>query len=390
MDTRFGSGCLYYAFSILALWTTSTTAYIQLAWNSTHSFGPDGPWNAVVVGVDYTASRGRRNINLLPLRPASYFPMLWAIGAQTCEEYPAHDSCGIGGTLEVGPAAYTANASSYVAFTDAPGGWRYNLTGYQSGAIVELTPGQEVSNANIGISNISANTYYPSGIQSGLEIGFLNLGDPTYDQSTRDNIPLYLYRKGLIQSPLYSLHIGSAPLKYQGSLIFGGYDRNRVIGPVITTIAGGLGAVQLVDIVIGVETGGSPFNFSSKPGLLLPGSSTASSLPAQVYPEVPYIALPPDAVDAITSNLPVHFDSKSGYYLWNTHDAAYSNIVSSAAYLGFEFASATGNIVIKVSSFKRSTSTIRTTTCGNFRGCLTLLSPCWSRRLPASTSYKLT
>jgi hypothetical protein len=109
------------------------------------------------------------------------------------------------------------------------------------------------------------------------------------------------------------------------------------------------GDVQVIDIMIGVETGASPFDFGAQSGLV----SSATPLTALLQPEVPYIFMPPVTVEAIASNLPVTLDSRSGYYLWNTQDPLYARIVSSPAYLGFVFSSVsasgvTGNTTIKV------------------------------------------
>ena len=151
------------------------------------------------------------------------------------------------------------------------------------------------------------------------------------------------------QSDTYSLHIGAASLDYPGSLIFGGYDRGRVVGPVITYNPYSL--LRLLDVVIDVEVGESPFEFGSKSGILSPGSATLQPLSTFASPQVPYIFLPPEVVTAITSLLPVKFAPSASYYLWDTSDERYARIMSSSAYLGFVFPSTTGpagNVTIKV------------------------------------------
>lgn len=160
-----------------------------------------------------------------------------------------------------------------------------------------------------------------------------------------------LYQSGLLQSDSFGLQIGAASLHYPGSLIFGGYDRGRAIGPVTTYNAEGIsGDVQLLGVTIGVETGGSPFESMSYDGLLV--SSTGSSpIAALVKPEFPYIFLPQATINAIVSKLPVTFHSKSGYYLWDTSNSSYERIVNSPAYLGFAFpsnAANAANVTIKV------------------------------------------
>lgn len=63
----------------------------------------------------------------------------------------------------------------------------------------------------------------------------------------------------------------------------------------------------------------------------------------------PYIFLPHATVDAITRKLPVYFDDHSKYYLWNTTDPSYVDVVTSPSYLGFVFPGEAGsNVTIKV------------------------------------------
>ena len=131
--------------------------------------------------------------------------------------------------------------------------------------------------------------------------------------------------------------------------MFGGFDKGRAIGPPTTW---GDAPPQLLDIVMGVETGGSPFSgFSQKSGLLLDNTSTHNQLPVFPDPLAPYLHLPRDTCDNLAKYLPVYFDMNSGYYLWNTSDPTYTNITSSAGYLGFVFPPATGDtddVTIKV------------------------------------------
>ena len=186
----------------------------------------------------------------------------------------------------------------------------------------------------------------------GLELGFIALGSSPYTFKTSP--PYAALEDNYIVSNSYGLHIGSAALGYPGSLIWGGYDKGRIIGPVVSHNGAGFGDVTLRDIVIGVEVGASPFPFASRSGLLLSGGDgnpTQQPLPTVLYPDIPYIFLPRPAMEAIVENLPVTL--KGGYYLWNTDDPAYRKIVTSPAYLGFVFPSTSGtltnaNITIKV------------------------------------------
>ncbi|KKA16133.1 Aspartic protease, partial [Rasamsonia emersonii CBS 393.64] len=117
------------------------------------------------------------------------------------------------------------------------------------------------------------------------------LGAPRYNTSYTENdgrpplnttfINSYLYTNGggkAIPSYSYGLHIGSAALNIPGSLFLGGYDQSRALEPVsaqpyTSAEPGGSFAIELLDIEIGVATGGSPWNFTNKTGLLIQGDS---------------------------------------------------------------------------------------------------------------------
>ncbi|KAK3680801.1 Nucleolar GTP-binding protein 1 [Vermiconidia calcicola] len=205
------------------------------------------------------------------------------------------------------------------------------------------------------------NQTLPNGNQVDLELGFFALGaeDDQYQEFTLGGttaetyavnawvMPGYFYNKSITESYSFSLHIGSTAFNYPGSMLFGGYDKGRAIGPA-TTYADTKPPLQ--DIVLGVETGGSPWDFDSKDNLLLTNTSSHDSITVTPEPMVPYLHLPKQTCDNLAKYLPVSKDS-SGYYLWNTADPTYKNITTSAAYLGFVFPPATGgtqDVTIKV------------------------------------------
>ena len=163
----------------------------------------------------------------------------------------------------------------------------------------------------------------------------------------------WLFNQSQTLSYSYGLHIGSAAFNYPGSLIFGGWDKGRAIGPGTTF---GATSPQLLDVSLGVEAGASPFASNlnmplPKTGLLLSNANTSTTLPARPDPLVPYIYLPGGTCAALAARLPVTFDASSGYYFWNTSDPAYARITTSPAWLGFTFPPAPGNtanVLIKV------------------------------------------
>jgi len=187
----------------------------------------------------------------------------------------------------------------------------------------------------------------PNGTQYSAAVGNLALGAEVSNQSwvvgnTLVNGSLltnYLFDHGVVPSSSYGLHIGSAALRIPGSLYVGGYDKLRVVGPVSAQAYGQASLpIDLIDISIGVATGGSPFNFTSKTGLLAEGnSSLAPKLSVEVDSKEPYLYLPQSTYQAIAANLPVTYSPDLGLYLWNMADPLYNKIVPSPAYLGFTF-----------------------------------------------------
>jgi hypothetical protein len=107
-----------------------------------------------------------------------------------------------------------------------------------TGGNSQTSPNSSVAAVNIG------NQTLPNGNQIDLEIGALALGADDQQQVFTLNsnkvgqneidawiFPGYLYNKSLSNSYSFSLHIGSTAFDYTGSMLFGGYDKGRAIGP---------------------------------------------------------------------------------------------------------------------------------------------------------------
>lgn len=193
---------------------------------------------------------------------------------------------------------------------------------------------------------------YPDGTNYPVSVGFLSLGAPKLTHSVVDYtytfnlLAGWLYSKGGVNklpSYSYGMHVGSVNPDIPGSLILGGYDRNRVLGNVSSQnvdTANGQGKLSIVlqDIGIGVAAGGSPFGYTSKTGLLRQGSSgTSRWQTVEIDATKPYLYLPPSTCDAIATELPVTFNESLGLYFWDTPDARFKDITSSPAYLSFTF-----------------------------------------------------
>lgn len=322
---------------------------------SDKKFGPDGPWQAVSVrvgGNDSQLGLEVQHTENIALYPGHKWRTV-TISDLLCERLD-DDTCTQTGTWDPDPEEFMNNIISFEEdyINEAAG---IELSPVKTRALGLTIGPKTVWNTTLGTAE-GGGIKYPNGA-IGAPIGFLSLGATNGDSRQffafgpeRGNginasiFPGQLYEEGQITSYTYGLHIGSAAFDYPGSLVFGGFNKGRVIGPV-TTFSNSE-TIPLLDIGIGVEFGDSPFEFKAKDRLL-------SSGPMDAFPDpvAPYISLPRKTCDAITDLLPVTFDDDLKYYLWNTDDPQYFRIVSSPAYLSFTFPPTPGgsnNIIIKV------------------------------------------
>ena len=340
-----------------------------MQWNTSHFFGPDGPWQAVPLRIGWP----EQLINLYP--GGAWSTIL--LTPDICDNISLCPAAEAGlydpyGSDKIAPS--TANHNLYNGtnnFTLDPSGAKAAMN--LKGEIVSMTDrmtfdtqdgGLTISNVSIAAAT-SANFTMPDQSTHALQVGFLALGGKdnlqTF-QSTTPDVPTYvanllpgwLTMNGQTPSNSWGLHIGSVSSKIAGSLVFGGYDRSRVIGDVITsemTETSGDLFVDLVDIGIGIDSGASPFASSSINGLLQsdsPGTAGTGKTRMQADPTVPYIYLPVNSCREIVKHLPVTYSSAIDLYLWQTNDPAFSRILSSPSFLSFIFQGTTSNVTIKV------------------------------------------
>ena len=164
----------------------------------------------------------------------------------------------------------------------------------------------------------------PNGTNYSSQVGTLSLGAtgtqafsnvPNYGEVDSNNVPTFDANNGYIPSDSFGLYYGSVPPNQVGSLVFDGYDQSRVLGDAAAfdfvdgnnqIIAG------LLDIQIGVETGGTPFNSSSPypglssetntsyiTGLLQQNASFHDGQPTIINPIVPYMFMSPETCSNI-------------------------------------------------------------------------------------------
>lgn len=332
------------------------------------SYGPDGPWAAVTLEIGTPPQA----VDLLPggswmtnvlekgicnntaecsAEDAGLYDYLasdtWVRKAGTgqIEGISMKNIVGADHSVERGSARWTFDT---VRFQAEDGG-----AGYTVPIMLENFDMLVISKAEQSL---------PDGSKYPLTIGKLALGAPAKNQSWNDApnpqwngtlITSATYQQKRTQSNSYSLHVGSPSMQLPGSLVLGGYHKERALGPVsYQPYAIDSLPIDLLDISIGVAEGAPPFNFTSKSGLLAEGdSSFEAGLQVTVDATQPYLYLPPTTCAALASHLPVKFQPKYGVYFWNTKDPQYEKIITSPSYLGFTFRESTSvstNITIKV------------------------------------------
>jgi len=316
---------------------------------STQSYGPDGPWQAVTVGVGTPAQ-------FVPLYPGGF----WSsniLNVSVCTNTTTTTCYGNPANLVNSTAsntfsqyAVTGGMVNFSASASNPGLVQAGVMGlgFDSLTLNDFPqPIQVIQSFDMYIVN-EGYSVFPDGSKYPLEVGSLSLGAPDLNQTfvigdgSRVNgtqLPNYLHSIGQIPSSSYGLHIGSATMGIPGSLFVGGYDQSRVMGPVSTQpYTNNWLPIDLLDIGIGVAEGQSPFSFGTKSGYLARNNATIGvALEVWVDPTIPYLYLPQSSCDSIAADLPVKFDSRLGLYLWQTDDPLYSKIVSSPSLLEFTF-----------------------------------------------------
>jgi hypothetical protein len=333
--------------------TTALPTSLVVDW-SLKTYGPDGPWNAITINVGGT--QNSTNITseqvsvdlLVGSYYASYIP-----SSAACRAYGPQ--CGTGGVWDPDTKPISQPPPN---IWDAPSFINITGTVYPAAVTIGLE-GDQCTVYDVDLASIDTfSVKYPNGIEIAPELGFFALnsgmdGDvQALSEGKESDEPWIfagsLYNESFIPSYSYGLQIGSAALNYSGSLVLGGYDKGRIIGP-YTSYAGYM--ATLLDITIDVETGPSPFPFGNASKLLTNVLGQRSQLSVKPDPMPPGLHLPAQTCSNLAQKLPVYYDQTTNYYLWNTSDPLYEQIINSPAYLGFHFTPAPGdeaNVTIKV------------------------------------------
>ena len=347
----------------------SDTTPLVIPWNTTHSYGPDGPWPVVTVQVGNSDVAGTQPLSTVDLYPGGIFESM-ILRLNFCNDNGTAFGDGSSQCLAGKAGLYVVHDSRTVQWgiTDEVGliwQWSSNMAEAVHGKadnvldtmrIPALHGTFAVYNSTISVVRawqigLPDGTYYPA------QVGTLSLGAPGAGiqefsaNATGQTVPGYAYAQGVVASNSWGLHYGSASLKQEGSLVFGGYDQSRVLGDIgVFDLAENSEMLpNLLDVQIGVENGSSPFSESSYTGLLKLNASFNGVQPAVINPIVPYLFMSSETCAAVTENLPVALNTQLGLYIWNTTDPQYERIVKSPAYLAFVFQN-TGsrNLTIKV------------------------------------------
>ena len=239
----------------------------------------------------------------------------------------------VGGCAAAAAGLYDVDASYNVIRNVTPGEsgtvWQWGseiaeaLSGvaYNGVDVISINGAQgPESYFTVGNSSISAVKAWtielPNGANYSAQVGTLSLGAPgqgfqhfpkvpNVGSVQGETIPGYGNARGDFPSNAFGLHYGSVPLNQTGSLVFGGYDKSRVLGyaAAFDLVSGNNQMIgQLLDIGIGVETGWTPFSNTTIPylgpssetnvtyisGLLQHNGSFPNGQPTIINPVVPY------------------------------------------------------------------------------------------------------
>ncbi|KAK1751324.1 hypothetical protein QBC47DRAFT_364349 [Echria macrotheca] len=318
-------------------------------------FGPDGPWQAVGIMMGNASTGTIANYSGMWPTVQNYTLLLTVEAGGVYSNKNADKDGWFGASwTSREPSEVFANYSIEPVSDPV-----YPQNDYASSHLDSITVERAIGNeyAQIRLPIVPVQTWNyrtRSGKNYTLPVGQLGLR----------NLASELERTGFAGSQSFGLHIGSVALDQRGSMVLGGYDRNRIVGRVgAFNLLADMHNVFLIDVVLGVEEGIAPFNGSNVTSVyqgVPPGDAEAkylnkyfggtdNSILAQPDPAVPGIYLPVGTCETAASKLPVSYDDTTGYYLWDTTSPRYGHIINSSAYLGFVFSDReASNLTIKV------------------------------------------
>lgn len=346
---------------------------MKVAWTTDEpgesgAYGPDGPWQAISVRVG-NFTKGFYNKD----DPAATF------GGAYAAMWPSGGGISILSTNQAGgnytPSdSSTANITTRILNVSKSDPWASWVV--QKGKSVGFGVFDNLSFKEAGGSGVETfrNTslaamdtwdyLLPDNSTYTANVGILGLGSVAntpqdWAYPGPSSILQSLKRQGKIGANGFGLHMGSVALNQPGSLILGGYEQNRALGPMVSLPINPVGFVTLLDVTLGTQVGASQFTNGDKDeGSIWQGLGTNQrgiersrgnrSATMSISPSVPYIYLPLGTCEEAAKRLPVTWNTTLGLYTWNTNDPAYERIIRSPAYLGFLISGPLYNITIKV------------------------------------------
>ncbi|KAK4205002.1 aspartic peptidase domain-containing protein [Triangularia verruculosa] len=335
------------------------------------TYGPDGPWHAVAALLGNL----KRESHLVPLDGplVSLWPTAASMSAvHSTEAGGTYDTTRSGNATK--PFAQIKEASFQTSENDVATIFRFAElnSNHTSGGfmVVDAMTFTNLRFEEPGYANVQATTYvmnssvinYPNNRAFKPTVGILGFGRPSDLSFRGTSILVQMKEAGLISSSSFGLHIASVPLRQRGSLILGGYDQSRVIGPVgVFDKTTGFASTYLKDVSVGFEAD-SEFSWEEQSVWPNPVPDEASRVASTRFmqpdkngiiaipnPAVPGIYLPSPICANAAKQLPVVWKEDLGYYLWDTSDPRYDIVMNFGGYMAFTFLdSQDTNITIKV------------------------------------------
>lgn len=285
---------------ILAVYSSSGTAY-----------GPFGPWTAPEIRV------GTGAISLIPFYPRTTAGSLFYSSNAGGSYLPARST-----------TAKPNGTTTYIDSLSQVDDTRGELQVYYD----IITVGDNPVAANISMGVVNKIVYYGKyqGVQGshgamnwiGFGYGLYREEDPSHVDPGFEFIH-ELKANRSIGSKSFGFHLGVAGFARSktGSLTLGGYERNRVLGqPAVFDWP--ISHVFVVDILVGVQLGDSPFELITGPTSVFEGpddewehseaagaGGKAGSVLVRISPEMPHMGLPARTCNALAQ----HVSEESNY-----------------------------------------------------------------------------
>ena len=212
------------------LFSFSDATPLVIFWNTTHSYGPDGPWPVVTVQIGNADAAGTQPLSTVDLYPGGLGESMILIDTY-CNSNGTYSSDSSSPCLAEKAGPYNSSASETIqqGFTDEAGlvcEWRSSYATGVNGIATHVLdmmriPSPEGTFAvyNSTISAVRAwNIELPDGTYYPTQVGTLSLGAPGKDiqsfgdKATGQTVPGYALAQGLVDSNSWGLHYGSASL----------------------------------------------------------------------------------------------------------------------------------------------------------------------------------